>query len=54
MKSCIGYVDPDCYKKEKNKNKGILKIRGGLRSFMDYREYKIGEQNSEIQVIIIR
>jgi hypothetical protein len=50
MKSCIGYVDPDCYKKEKNKNKGILKIRGGLRSFMDYREYKIGEQNSEIQV----
>jgi len=52
MKSIIGYVDPDFYKKEKNKNNTNLKFKGGLKEFMEHRENKIGKQSSEVKVNI--
>ncbi|ORX57301.1 hypothetical protein BCR36DRAFT_580711 [Piromyces finnis] len=47
MKSCIGYVDPNYIKKEKNNKE--LKLKG-LKPYMDNRESKIGQQSTEDQV----
>ena len=48
MKSCIGYVDPNYNKSEKNKSN--LKFTGGLKQFLEHRENKIGQQSSDVQV----